>query len=139
MSATKPTLVVRTVAPSLVVMRENIETPHDHEWDAFLALLNQNRDNFAKFRLLVVTDGGGPNAAQRKRLDGVLGGRSVRVAVVTESAKSRFIASAISLINRDHRGFSPAEIEAAYTHLALTPAERRLAEAALREMDPLIK
>jgi hypothetical protein len=135
----KTTLVVRTLAPSLVVLRESIDTPFDEEWDAFLRLLKDNRENFAKLRILVVTDGGGPNAAQRKRLDAVLAGRPVRVAVVTDSAKSRFIASAISLINRDHRGFSRAEIDGAYDHLALSPMERRLAETSVKEMTPLLK
>lgn len=120
-------------------MRESLDTPLDEEWDAFLGLLSQNQGNFAKLRILVSTNGGGPNAAQRKRLDTVLAGRPIRVAVVTDSAKSRFIASAISLINRDHKGFSIAEMEGAYDHLALSPSERRLVDAALKEMDPMIR
>jgi hypothetical protein len=124
---------------SMVVLRENIETPQDSEWDAFLDLLASNREQFAKLKVLVVTDGGGPNAAQRKRLDNVLGGRPIRVAVVTDSAKSRFIASAISLINRDHRGFSSAEIRKAYVHLNMAPEECTQAEAALKQMEPQIR
>jgi hypothetical protein len=134
----KPTLVSRTVAPNLVVSRESFDSPREEEWDAFLQLLEATKENLTKLRILVITDGGGPNAAQRKRLETVLKGRSVRVAIVTDSAKSRFIASAVSLFNRDHRGFSKSEIQLAYDHIGLSPTERRLAEAAIREMDPLV-
>lgn len=134
----KPTLVTKTVAPNLLVMRETFDTPRDEEWNAFLRLLEACED-IERVRLLVVTDGGGPNSAQRSRLEGVLKGRSMRVAIVTDSAKSRFIASAISLFNRDHRGFSRAEMAGAYAHLRLTAVESRQVEFALRDMEPMIK
>ncbi len=135
----KPTLVSRTPAPNLVVSRESFDSPHDAEWREFLKLMEANHGNFDKLRILVVTEGGGPNSAQRARLQTVLNGKPVRVAIVTDSAKSRFIASAVSLFNRDHRGFSKSEMQAAYEHLGLTPMERRLVEQALAQMDPLIK
>jgi hypothetical protein len=135
----KPTLIIRTVGPNLMIMRETFESPRDEEWNEFLKMLEVRGDNVQKLRLLVLTDGGGPNSAQRGRLEAVLKGRPVRVAIVSDSAKSRFIASAISLFNRDHAGFSKDEIRAAYGHLRLTPEECRLAEQALREMEPLIK
>jgi len=134
----KPTMVTRIIG-SVVILRESNDTPTDEEWDGILRILSDNQANLANLKFLVVTDGGGPNHTQRKRLERVLGGRSVRVAVVTDSAKSRFIASAVSLINRDHAGFSTKEIEGAYEHLRMNPLERRQAEVALREMDPLIK
>lgn len=130
-------MVTRKIG-TMVVLRENNDTPLDAEWDAFLKLLSDNRNNFERMKILVVTDGGGPNAGQRKRLEVALSGKPVRVAVVTDSAKSRFIASAISLINRDHKGFSMKEISQAYQHLDMTGAECREAEAALKEMEPMI-
>ena len=136
--AGKPTLLTRTAAPDVVVLRETFDNPRDEEWDDFLRLLDRSRD-LAKLRILVITDGGGPNAAQRARLQTVLKGRAVRVAIVTDSAKSRFIASAVSLFNRDHRGFSRAEIPIAYSHLQLTASECRAVEATLQELEPLIK
>jgi hypothetical protein len=137
--AAKPTLLSRTPAPNLVVSRESFESPLDSEWNEFLKLMEANRENFEKLRILVVTEGGGPNSAQRGRLQEVLRGKPVRVAVVTDSAKSRFIASAVSLFNRDHRGFWKSEMALAYEHLGLTAVERRLVEAALAQMAPLIK
>jgi hypothetical protein len=134
----KPTMVTRTIG-AMIVLRENTETPLDQEWDAFLKLLVENKTRFPNLKVLVVTDGGGPNAAQRKRLEATLGGRSISVAVVTDSAKSRFIASMISFINRDHRGFGTREIAQAYEHLKLSTQERIEAEAALKEMGPQIR
>lgn len=132
------TLVNRILGPDLVVSRESFESPSDEEWDDFLRLLRSRGDNFSKLRILVVTDGGGPNAPQRKLLEETLKGRPVRVAIVTDSAKSRFIASAVSLFNRDHKGFAKGEIQSAYKHLGLTPAECRIVESAIREMDPMV-
>ena len=122
-----------------MVLRETFATPRDEEWDQLLDLLRAQGDNVENVRFLVVTDGGGPNSAQRARVERVLNGRAVRVAIVSDSAKSRFIASTISLFNRDHRGFSKAEISEAYAHLRLTARERVLVEAALQQMEPLIK
>ena len=134
----KPTMVTRIIG-QLVVLRENDATPLDSEWDAFLKILADNWDKFDLLKILVVTDGGGPNAAQRKRLETVLNGKPIRVAVVTDSAKSRFIASMISLINRQHMGFAMKEVVQAYNHLRMTQAERAAAERALAELDPLIR
>ncbi|HEY8946705.1 MAG TPA: hypothetical protein VIM73_20825 [Polyangiaceae bacterium] len=119
-------------------MRENKETPTDAEWDGFLDQLVKNRANFSNLKILVLTEGGGPNAAQRKRLEQALDGRHLRVAVVTDSGKARFIASAITFLNKLHRGFAVKELPLAYEHLGLTIAEQKLAEAALNEMKPLI-
>lgn len=134
---TKPTMVTRVIG-QLVVLRENDDTPLDSEWDAFLKLLADNRDKFERLKILVVTDGGGPNAAQRKRLETVLSGKPIRVAVVTDSAKSRFIASMISLFNRQHGGFAMKEMVQAYNHLRLTQQERTVAEQTVTELNPLI-
>jgi len=134
----KPTMVTRVIG-QLVVLRENDSTPLDAEWDAFLKILADNWDKFDRLKILVVTDGGGPNAAQRKRLETVLNGKPIRVAVVTDSAKSRFIASMISLINRQHMGFAMKEVVQAYNHLKMNQMERTIAEQALIELDPLIR
>jgi hypothetical protein len=134
----KRTMVTRVLG-QLIVLRENNETPLDSEWDAFLKLLAENRDRFEHIKILVVTDGGGPDYAQRKRLDNTLLGKPVRVAVVTDSAKSRFIASAISLINKQHMGFAMKEMSQAYVHLGMTPAECREAESALPQMTAVIR
>ncbi len=118
----------------LVVLYENKNTPADADWDAFLDCLRKNRDQFDQVRIAVFTPGGGPNAPQRKRLAEALGGKSVRVAVVSDSPIVRFIASSIALLNRQHAAFNTNEREKAYAHLGLTPTQRRQVDLALAEL-----
>ena len=133
----KLSLAVRTVG-QMILLRENGSTPVDADWDGFLDILIKNRENFQNLKCLVVTDGGGPNAAQRKRLETALAGRPLRVAVVTDSPKARFIAAMITFLNRDHRGFSKQEIGEAYVHLGMSKAEQSQATEVLRELEPLV-
>ncbi|HYP74398.1 MAG TPA: hypothetical protein VER12_00500 [Polyangiaceae bacterium] len=123
---------------SLIVLRENSSTPTDRDWDEFLDILAVNRPNFPRIKILVKTDGGGPSAEQRKRLSVALGGKPVRVAVVTDSIKVRFIVSSIALLNSEIATFSNKEIVEAYQHLSLSLREQKLVEAAIVEMSPLI-
>jgi hypothetical protein len=122
----------------MIVLRENAATPTDADWDKFMEILAAARPNFEKVRILVMTDGGGPSTEQRKRLAVALGGKPVRVAVVTDSMKVRFIVSSIALLNREIATFSNKEITEAYAHLSLTRAEQRLAEGMIAEMSPLV-
>jgi hypothetical protein len=130
-------LVVRALE-TLLVLCENDKTPSDKEWDGFLAMLPQNSEHYQKLRILVLTTGGGPDRTQRERLDKTLAGRPIRVAVVSDSAKVRFIASAIALINRDHRGFSTKELSLAYDHLNLSTSERKIADRTGADLMPLV-
>jgi hypothetical protein len=133
----KRSLLVRVVE-SLIVLRENDATPTDRDWDEFLTILAANRPNFPHIKILVATDGGGPSSAQRTRLSVALGGRPVRVAVVTDSIKVRFIVSSIALLNSEIATFSKSELAEAYKHLSLSPYEIKLVEFAIREMTPLV-
>lgn len=123
---------------AMIVLRENNQTPTDDDWDAFLRVLAANRENFPSLKILVVTDGGGPNAAQRKRLQAALGGRPVRVAVVTDATIVSFIVSSIALLNHEIRSFSRNQLSAAYAHLNLSPSEQKLAMEAIQTMEPLV-
>jgi len=67
-------------------------------------------------------------------LQATLGGTPMRVAVVSDSIKMRFIASTIALFHRDHRSFTTSELEEAYEHLNLAAGERRKVESVVREM-----
>jgi len=103
-----------------------------------LEILAVNRPDFPKIKILVKTDGGGPSTEQRKRLGVALGGMPVRVAVVTDSIKVRFIVSSIALLNREIATFNNKEIVQAYEHLSLDPREQRLVQLAIAEMSPLV-
>jgi hypothetical protein len=133
----KKSMVTRRV-DSLVVLIETSDNPTDEEWDEFLNILAGNQGNFSKIQVLVMTDGGGPDREQRKRLAKVLADEPIRVAVVSDSAKVRFIASSIFLLNRDHGCFANKEIDKAFDHLRLSPSLRRLALTTIAEMKPLV-
>jgi hypothetical protein len=126
-------LVIRHI-DSLIVARQNMEQPHESEWNAFLALLEQNAKNFDKIKIFVRTPGGGPSPKQANRLRGILNNKPVLVAVVSESLVVRFLGSSIALLNRDLRMFTPEEVGLAYKHLKLAPHECDLVERIIDEM-----
>jgi hypothetical protein len=118
----------------LMVVRDSRDTPSDADWDAFLDGLDRYRTEFDTLRVVVFTEGGGPNADQRKRLKHTLGGASFPVAVITESVKVRFIATSIALINRYLCSYAPEEVHKAYDFLKLDARDRRRVDEALVEM-----
>jgi hypothetical protein len=126
-------LEVGRVGAMLLVL-QNEQPPTNPEWGKFLSALSESRPEFEHLKVLIVTDGGGPNAEQRKHLAETLGGRSVRVAVVSDSIKVRFVASMIALFHKEHRSFLKSEFRRACNHLGMTPREIEMAQDALEEM-----
>jgi hypothetical protein len=77
--------------------------PDDDEWDRFLRLfLSHGVD---KTMLLVLTDGGMPTRTQQQRLDDMMAGCFVPVAIVSESAALRAKTAALSWIVRGLKAF----------------------------------
>lgn len=122
----------------LVILRENTEAPRDEEWDETLRLLTLHPNDLDKLKVLVVTDGGGPSPAQRKRLDQALKGTPIRVAVVSESVKVRFIVSSVALVTSRIQSFRQNEMDAAFDHLGLDRQARETALRAVREMSAMV-
>jgi hypothetical protein len=137
-SAASPTskrnLVMRRVGRT-VVMVQNAETPTDEEWNEFLRIVKTDASGM---RLLVMTDGGSPNAAQRKRLEVTLGGALPLVAVVSDNIKIRFVAATIALFHRTHGLFSKSDKPKAFEHLRLDKTEWRPIENAIEDLIPLL-
>jgi len=129
----KKNLVTRRVG-SLLLLLENRETPRDLEWDYCLDMLGGFAANFFEVKVLVVTEGGGPSMSQRARLSGVARGHPLRVAVVSESMKVRFIVSSVALFLRDISSFRQSEVYQAYEHLRMSPPEQSAADRNLGEM-----
>jgi hypothetical protein len=118
-----------------LVLKESKEAPSDEEWDDFLLALKTLRKRGSEIRGLIVTDGGGPSSSQRVRLKEVLQGAAIRSAVVSDSIKVRFIASAIMLISKNHASFTTKELYRAYDHLGLSAEERPGVAEALRQLE----
>jgi|SRR5579859_1729660 len=130
----KTTMVWKTIG-SVLVIREAKDPPSDEEWDGLMAALASLRKRVTELRAVVVTDGGGPTSSQRGRIKSVIQGAAIRSAVVSDSIKIRFIASAMMLISKNHASFTTKELAGAYDHLKLTPEERLAVGEALRQME----
>lgn len=126
-------MVTRRIG-ALLILRESAGTPSDEEWDECLRLIPTDPEQLAQLRVLVVTDGGGPTPDQRRRLQRALAGVPVRVAVVSESVRVRFIVSSVALLTSKIQSFSLREFNSALSHLDLPPDDVRAAQQAIREM-----
>ena len=131
-------MLCRTVG-SVIVIVQNAQPPSDREWNDFLKLLVERRTDLPKLKLLVMTAGGGPSSAQRKRLQATLGGTPMRVAVVSDNMKVRFVGSTIALFHKEYRSFLSSEMDEASEHLNLTEVERRHAESEVKELTTLLR
>src|SRR5687767_3375736 len=78
-----------------VVFVHGKAAPGDDEWEQSLSFYREAPDA-RQVRALVYTEGGAPNAAQRAKLNAVLGGRKLPIAVLTTSSIARAAGTAIS-------------------------------------------
>ena len=127
-------LVTRRVG-RLLILRQNKSNPSDEEWDECLGLLNPDLDHV---RVLVVTDGGAPTPEQRRRLNQTLNGTPVRISVVSESVKVRFVVSSVAFLSRNIKSFAETEYSDALQHLELDLDQRRVAQRHVREMTAMV-
>lgn len=133
----KRTIAISRVA-NLILMRETADAPSDDEWNGFLAVLSGAGEDLPRYRLLVITDGGGPTPAQRRRLAQVLARRPVKVAVLSDDLRVRFMAATVSLFHPQHKFFGLKSMKDAYAHLGLTVHEQRIAEQAFRDLERVL-
>ncbi|MEI9942051.1 MAG: hypothetical protein WDO69_32965 [Pseudomonadota bacterium] len=118
---------------SLVILLQGTDTPTAPEWTECIKLVGATTD-LNSTKVLVITDGGGPNLTQRQQLEGVLRGTTVCSAVVSDSVKVRFIVATVALFSSKISTFTKSEIEKAYQFLGLMPDEVQLAKKAVVEM-----
>lgn len=128
-------MLTRRLGASLLVLRQNKNDATEEDWNDFLQFLSHNRGQLEQLRLLVLTDGGIPTAAQRKRLAETLGSTQMLVAAVSDNMKVRFSGATIALFVRNYRQFSIAEMDRAYAHLRMTPQEQAQARIAFEELN----
>ena len=89
-------------------------------------LRRARKGSTSTFRILAVTDGGAPNAIQRKQMNEVaMGGAHVKSAIITTAAANpikRGIATAIQWLNPEFRIFAPQEAGRAFEHIGIAQA-----------------
>lgn len=99
--------------------------PTDHEWDTYIRFLRQNIVPGVAPRSLVITDGGGPNSAQRTKLTELVAEHAgeIKIAVVTSSAVVRGIFTAMSwFATFNYRAFTPLQLDDALAFLDVSRA-----------------
>lgn len=125
-------MMVVELRGDLLVVVQDEKPPTDAEWDQEIDLIHAGKVN----TILVVTQGGSPNALQRRRYAEAVGKRRVLVSVVTESSVAIAVVSLISWVvgQRELRAFPPKEFKAALKHIGAVEreAELKAAEARLR-------
>lgn len=111
-------------------------SPSDEEWEEYLGhiqaareLLNGGHGGVAG---LAVTDGGAPNAAQRKRLAEIVRGWEPIGAVVSESLLVHGIVTALSWLGMRVRVFAVTDVTAALRWAGLPDQHREALLAEIR-------
>ncbi|MFO0587604.1 MAG: hypothetical protein U0441_08695 [Polyangiaceae bacterium] len=123
------TMVVELDHDLLIVVHTK-EPPTDEEWDEYVSLSVKqvNEGGFGHRRMsrqLVLTDGGAPSLGQRKRATDAYkqaaAGEPLQtaIAIVSDSAYSRFVTTALSIVVKGIRSFSGAELDHALVYLGV--------------------
>jgi hypothetical protein len=117
-----------------MVFLHTARAPSQEEWAHSMQMLERaaSTGSFSRIRVLVVTDGGGPDVVMRSELQALFKkqGHSPKTAVVTTSVLSRGIVTAVSWFNPNIKAFAPIHFGQALEHIGLPRAATRL----LREL-----
>jgi hypothetical protein len=127
----KKTMVAKVIDRLFLVVY-GTANPTDEEWDAYLELVK--RHGIDRTMQLIFTEGGEPSAPQRRKLNELLGGHPVPVAVVSGSVRVRGTVTALSWFNRKIRAFPPSAMHDAIAYLEIPASRQDLIE---REMQKL--
>lgn len=118
----------------VMVFLHTARAPSSEEWAMCTQLLVRAvaTGSFPRMRVLVVTDGGGPDVVMRSELQAFFKKHDhfPKTAVVTTSVLSRGIVTAVSWFNPNIKAFAPIHFGAALDHLGVPRAAPRL----LREL-----
>lgn len=123
--------MLHTYLGATVVTVHTRQPPSDAEWGAYVADILALNDP-AQYRVLVYSEGGGPNARQRSQLSEALRGAQTRTAIVTGSVAMRGIGTIVSWFNNQLKVFGPGDLGKALGYLSLSHDEQVRVLALLR-------
>jgi hypothetical protein len=107
---------------SLHVIVNGADGPEAKEWGAYAQALQaevKRGIDVTEFRTIVFSEGGGPNASQRKTIADLLQGKPSPIAIVSGNPLMRTIITALSWFNPKCKSFSPSEVGRALDHLGV--------------------
>jgi hypothetical protein len=115
---------------NIIIVVHNREPPENDAWNDYLeATLAAGRiygNDLSNVRHLVVTEGGGPNSAQRKAVDTAsqeMNGKNSPVAVISASPMIRGIVTVFNWFNLNMRVFSLQEADKAFQFIGVLPRD----------------
>ncbi|MBX3273901.1 MAG: hypothetical protein KF729_26790 [Sandaracinaceae bacterium] len=115
------------------VMIHDKSAPSDSDWDACIGELASYRARAPRPCALILTDGGAPTGAQRRRLDALVSD-SPPTAVVSDAVVVRFVVASLALMNASIATFSSREIVKAWRHLGVGAADAIRGRTELRRI-----
>lgn len=132
------TLSFAKCAGAMVVVHTEA-APEPNEWVTYVATLAAVLGANPCTPVLVITEGGGPDARQRAQLKDAVGAASGRVAICTHSGIARRMITAIGWITHGTlRGFDHDDLPAAMTFLDLAPARLGEIKAQIHKLQAAI-
>jgi hypothetical protein len=120
------------VIDRLFIVAYRTTNPTDAEWDEYLALVE--RHGIEQTVQLICTDGGEPTALQRRKLNALLAGRMVPVAVVSDEPRILRTVSFLSWFNRKIKVFPAARLDLALEHLEIPTSRAEMIAAEIRSL-----
>jgi hypothetical protein len=131
------TSVARLVDNVVVVVHTSLP-PSNEEWNSYMQTVvaagRAHSGDLMRCRQLVMTDGGGPNSAQRaaaQKTAAQVNGEAMPVAVVSSSTLVRGIVTAFNWFNMNMKVFSPVDVRAAFDFLRVKESTVQAIWAAL--------
>lgn len=117
--------------------------PTQEDWVTYMqAVISEEKRrgvNVTEMRTLVFSDGGGPNAAQRKMANDVLKGRPTPIAVVTNNFVMRGVITALQWFNPQCRAFMPNAAGEALKFLGIPQGKYEMIVNIARELQKDLK
>lgn len=126
----------RTVGNYMVFVHGTL-APSPSEWSSVIDSLRAH-SSLSALKILVFTEGGAPNAAQRADLTAVLANKKLPIAVLTTSVIARAAGTALTWLNPGFRVFGPSDFDKALDYLGASGAERRSLRDAVEELKRVV-
>lgn len=111
----------------ILIMAHSVQAPTDEEWRQMVDRYRATLDRHGSARAIIYSAGGSPSLKQRHLLEAVREGRTVRVAILTQSQLVRAVVTGLSWFNPEVKAFTVTDLSLAGEHLGLSAAEQRWA------------
>lgn len=132
----RKTAAFRAIGDFLVFVHTD-EPPSDEEWARLIEAFREVPD-LRRCRVLVLTDGGAPDARQRLSINRVLKDFNPPVAIVSSSMVARAVVTAMGWFNPRVRAFASDDMDGAFTHLDASEVDRGRLSQTVNELRRLL-